>query len=161
MTQSASLYQSVILEHSRSPRGAQALEDATHRAEGFNPICGDKILVTVKATDNKILEVGFTAQCCALCRASASVLVDTLRSRTVVDAQNIARQFEAMLTGGGWSFGGDAEAFAAMRDFPARAKCVLLPWKTVLASLSAPRVVYGALQSNSPAVTTEMSGGEG
>ncbi len=159
MSQANVLYQSVILDHNRAPRGARALTDATHKAEGFNPICGDRILMTVKTDDNKLSDLGFNSQSCALCRASASVLVDTLKAKTVDEAKNITRQFEGMMSGGGWRLGGDAEAFLAMRDFPARAKCVLLPWKTLTAALSVSSVEAESKSGKVPTVTTEQSEG--
>ena len=159
MSQANVLYQSVILDHNRAPRGAKALPDATHIAEGFNPICGDRILITVKADEDTLYDLGFNAQSCALCRASASVLVATLKTRTFGEAKSIVRQFEAMLSGGGWSLGGDAEAFIAMKDFPARAKCVLLPWKTLMAAVSASTVNPESKLGNVPTVTTELSEG--
>lgn len=159
MSQANVLYQTVILDHNRAPRGAQPLLDATHRAEGFNPICGDRILITLKTAEDKLSDLGFNAQSCALCRASASVLVGTLKTKTLGEAKSIIRQFEAMLSGGSWSLGGDAEAFIAMKDFPARAKCVLLPWKTVMAAFSVSSSDPESKLGNVPTVTTELSEG--
>jgi nitrogen fixation NifU-like protein len=159
VSQANVLYQSVILDHNRAPRGAQPLLDATHRAEGFNPICGDRILITIRAGEDKFFDLGFNAQSCALCRASASVLVETLKTKTLDEAKSIIGQFEAMLSGGSWSWGGDAEAFTAMKDFPARAKCVLLPWKTVMAAFSASSVDPVSRLCDVPTVTTEPSEG--
>lgn len=159
MSQPNPIYQSVILDHNRAPRGAQLLKDATHRAEGFNPICGDRILITARVGDGNVIDLGFNVQSCALCRASASVLVETLKTKSVDDAKMIAKQFETMLSGGGWGFGGDAQAFSAMRDFPARTKCVLLPWKTVMMALSISSGDSGSQLTDLPTVTTEQSEG--
>lgn len=153
MSDAMQLYQNIIMEHNRAPRGALRLNDPTHESEGFNPICGDRITVTIKERDHTLEKVAVLAESCALCRASASVLVDTLEGQEVERARIICQAFETMLTGGHWEFGGSAVAFAVVREFPARAKCVLLPWKTFRAALDNHKVA-----SNSGrilAVTTE------
>lgn len=141
MSQSAiELYQSVVLEHNRAPRGYGELSGATHSAEGFNPICGDKVTVQVTITSNVVSDVMFTAQCCALCRASASVMASIIPKNSVEAAKSLVSVFEGLLRGESATasklLDSDAKAFFAIKEFPARAKCVLLPWRTLHASLS-------------------------
>lgn len=151
MTKSAAeLYQSVILDHNRDPRGYGDVAGATHTADGFNPICGDKVTVTILVDTHNISDVGFTAQSCALCRASASVLMGSMRSMAVDDALVFINKFEDMISGRGDAVSGDAAAFAAIRDYPARAKCVSLPWKTFLSALT------NSESGRVPAVSTEV-----
>jgi nitrogen fixation NifU-like protein len=138
------LYQATILEHNRNPRGYGDLLTATHRAEGFNPICGDKITVSVLVSGSLISDVRFTAQSCALCRASASVLVDSLKALSLQSAEIFLSSFENMIQGRGEPVAGAANAFAAIKDYPARAKCVILPWRTFSSALK-----------NQSSVTTE------
>jgi nitrogen fixation protein NifU and related proteins len=131
----SAIYQSVILNHNRSPKGYGLVPLATHKADGFNPICGDKVTVTAIIVNEKFVNLGFTAQSCALCRASASVMVDTLANATLCMAEEFVSQFENMLRGKAAAVTGDAAAFEAIRDYPARAKCVLLPWRTLTEAL--------------------------
>ena len=141
MSQSAlQLYQSVVLEHNRSPRGYGDVPGATAFAEGFNPICGDRVKVQLMTGDGKLTKVGFTAQCCALCQASASVMVEVVSNQSVSDALAAAKSFEPFIQNPSDQSSilskSPAQAFQAIREFPARAKCVLLPWRTLLSALS-------------------------
>ena len=153
MSDAMQLYQAVILDHSRAPRGQGGLTDPTHESEGFNAICGDKVTVTVKQQNGKILKLGFVAQSCALCQASASVLVETLEGQDIDRANMLVKAFEVMLKSGQWDFGGSAAAFAVMREFPARTKCVLLPWKTFQDAIENPE--FGGARSKTFVATTE------
>jgi len=160
MTSVTDLYQAVILDHNRAPRGEGVVGDATNCAEGFNPICGDRINLTIKLNDAQITNVGFTAQSCALCRASASVLAQTIHATSLEQAIEMGHAFQAMLTGGEWNYGGDAAVFAAIKRYPARAKCVALPWRTLVTALTSGRVIDSSLDRNSathPVVSTEDS----
>lgn len=131
----SAIYQSVILNHNRSPKGYGLVPLATHGADGFNPICGDKVTVTAIVVKEKFVNLGFTAQSCALCRASASVMVDALADSTLSKAKEIVSQFENMIRGKPSGITGDAAAFESIREYPARAKCVLLPWRTLTEAL--------------------------
>jgi nitrogen fixation protein NifU and related proteins len=141
MSDAMQLYQSIVLEHNRSPRGLGRLESPTHEADGFNPICGDRITLTINERNNTIEKVGFLAESCALCRASASVLVGTVEGLNVERAKERSRSFASMLAGGRWELDGDARVFSVVQEFPARAKCVLLPWKTFQAAMEKPLLV--------------------
>jgi nitrogen fixation NifU-like protein len=141
----AELYQSTVLEHNRSPRGYGDLLGATHSAEGFNPICGDRIKIQVLLDHAIVRETKFTAQSCALCRASASVMMEMMRGQSVAAALGLGRSLEDYIKGDCAPTAGlaasPAAAFFAIKDFPARAKCVLLPWRTFLSSLTDQSVV--------------------
>jgi SUF system NifU family Fe-S assembly protein len=112
MSDAMQLYQSIVLDHNRSPRGLGRLMSPTHEADGFNPICGDRVTLTINARNNTIEKVGFLAESCALCRASASVLVDTIEGLNVERANELSRSFASMLSGGRWELGGDAAVFS-------------------------------------------------
>jgi nitrogen fixation NifU-like protein len=130
------LYQAVILEHNRNPRSYGEIAGATHQAEGFNPICGDRVTIMAVVKEASLANVGFTAQSCALCRASASVLMASVAGKTLTEVTNLSRDFLSMVTVGGAMVTGEAAAFAAIKDYPARAKCVMLAWKTIGEALS-------------------------
>ena len=137
---SADLYQSTVLDHNRSPRGHGDLPGASHSAEGFNPICGDRIKIQVLVQNDIIRDAKFTAQCCALCRASASVMMEGVHGLTVAKATGMTLAFESCIKGFGEPTAElsstSAVAFFAIRSFPARAKCVLLPWRTFMSALT-------------------------
>jgi nitrogen fixation NifU-like protein len=140
------LYQSVILDHNRNPRGYGDLAGATHQAEGFNPICGDRVQIQIEALSGEIRDIRFTAQCCALCRASSSVLVELMTGRSVDIATALVGSFEGMIQGDAASpiedlKASSAQAFFATKDFPARAKCVLLPWRTFMSALAGEKTI--------------------
>lgn len=148
------LYQSVIMKHSRSPLGATPIENPTHVAEGFNPICGDRISLGIYVENSKISKIGFVAQCCALCRASASVMAGALEASDLTKAHELIVQFERMLAGDSFILSGDAAAFECVKEYPARSKCVLLPWKTMSATIANPRL-NSAAKVACPVVSTE------
>ena len=136
MTKSATeLYQEVVLAHNRDPRGYGELLEASRQGEGFNPICGDQINVQIIMSDETIERVGFTARCCALCRASASVMTTVMSGLSMEAAEEKFKDFEIRIQGRGARLDGDAAAFAAIAQYPARAKCVILPWKTFFSAL--------------------------
>ncbi len=141
MNQAASeLYQSTVLDHNRSPRGYGELSGTTHSAEGFNPICGDRVKIQVIVGQGAIKEIKFTAQCCALCRASASVLTEVMGGQPLSFAKSLSLSFQSFIQGDAQPAAdlakSAASAFFAIKDYPARAKCVLLPWHTLSSSLT-------------------------
>ena len=153
MSRASEMYQTVVLAHSRSPRGEGQLAKATHQAEGYNPICGDRIKMMALVEDSGVKKVSFNAQSCALCRASASVLVSTLETIEISLAKTKAEEFMHMVLGSGPDLGGDAGAFAAIKNYPARAKCVLLPWRTFVSVLDQP---LEGVSKNHAVVSTEL-----
>lgn len=158
MSHALQLYQSVILEHSRTPRGVGRVPNPTHFGEGFNPICGDRIVVTIQVVNELISKICFEAQSCALCQASASVLVETLEGKSFGLASAMLRDFEALITEGRWEYGGAAAIFGVVRDFPARAKCVSLPWKACRDALEESRFDAGF---NAESAAVDKVRGEG
>lgn len=130
------LYQKAVLDHNRSPRHYGTMDFATHRARGRNPICGDEVFLFLNVQDGRLSQVQFTAQSCALCRASASMMCEDLSGLKLDAIHTKVNLFRAMLTGAGELVAGESSCLAVTKDFPARAKCVLLPWQTFVGALS-------------------------
>jgi nitrogen fixation NifU-like protein len=140
----ADLYQELILDHNARPRNFGPLPGATHQAEGYNPVCGDQFTVHLAITDDVITKVMFEGKGCAISKASASLMTDNLRGKTLGDAQKLFGAFHALLAG---DEGGDAEAqgslgkllaFSGVRAFPMRVKCATLAWHTLQAAFKNP-----------------------
>jgi nitrogen fixation NifU-like protein len=139
---SKQLYQEVILDHNKKPRNYGKLEDATHRSEGLNPLCGDHIWVSLKVAGDKIDAVAFEGQSCAICKASASMMTGAVKGKTVADAEQLVEHFRAMATGRedletSSRYLGRLTVFAGVKDLPARVKCAILPWHTLHAAFQA------------------------
>lgn len=158
MSHALKLYQSMILEHSRAPRGVGRVPNPTHSGEGFNPICGDRVLVTIQGVEGLISKICVEAQSCALCQASASVLVETLEGKSFGIASAMVRAFDDLIAEGRWEYGGPAAIFGVVRDFPARAKCVSLPWKACRDALKESRFKVGF---NAESAVVDKVRGEG
>lgn len=135
------LYQQVILDHHNRPRNFGDLADADHRAEGYNPLCGDRIHVELKlAEDGTIERAAFTGSGCAICTASASMMTDSLRGKTPEEAVRMFQGFHDLVTGEAGPADPDSAlgklvVFAGVREFPIRVKCATLPWHTFRAAL--------------------------
>ena len=132
------LYQEIILEHSRQPKNAGVLEDPTAEAEGNNPLCGDRITVYVKLDGDRIEDARFDARGCAISVASASMMTESLKEKTLDEAEEAFRRFNTQMTGKeAPELAEDDELSALMgvRDFPTRVKCATLPWHTLRAAL--------------------------
>ncbi|MBM3393493.1 MAG: SUF system NifU family Fe-S cluster assembly protein [Betaproteobacteria bacterium] len=139
---SKQLYQEVILDHNKRPRNYGNLSDASHRAEGFNPLCGDHIWVSLKIQGDTVEAVHFEGDGCAICKASASMMTTTVKGKTADDAEQLVREFRDMATGKldtakDPNHLGRLSVFAGVRDLPSRVKCAILPWHTLHAALSA------------------------
>ena len=139
MPELGELYQEILLEHNSRPRNFRKLEDSTATAEGFNPLCGDKISLYLKVEDGTVTDVGFQGSGCAISRASASMLTQSIKGQTVARAQEIFRAFHAMLTEPGTELDydtlGDLETLSGVIEFPTRIKCAVLAWHTMLSAL--------------------------
>ena len=139
MSDLGELYQEILLEHNSRPRNFRKLEDPTATAEGFNPLCGDKISLYLKVEDGTVTDVGFQGSGCAISRASASMLTQSIKGQTVTRAQEIFSAFHAMLTEPGtepdYDTLGDLETLAGVIEFPTRIKCAVLAWHTMLSAL--------------------------
>jgi nitrogen fixation NifU-like protein len=132
------LYQEVILEHSKAPRNYKALPEAKHKAEGYNPLCGDRFTVYLEMDGDKIREIGFQGAGCAISKASASMMTQSVKGKTKEEAEKIFHRFHDLVTGHG--HGDEAElgklaVFSGVSEFPARVKCASLAWHTLEAAL--------------------------
>jgi len=127
------LYQEVIYDHNRSPRNFHKMDDADRVAEGHNPLCGDQLTLYVRLKDGLIDEVSFVGHGCAISTASASLMTEAVKGRTVDEVESLFRDFHALLTGvppEGRDFG-KLEVLAGVREFPVRVKCATLAWHTL------------------------------
>ena len=141
MTDPKALYQEVILDHNRKPRNYGALADANHRADGHNPLCGDRITMTLRVDDGRVGAIAFAGESCAICKASASMLTTTVKGKTRDEAETLIREFREMATGQLDTAQtphhlGRLTVFAGVRDLPTRVKCAILPWHTLHAALN-------------------------
>lgn len=131
------LYQEVILDHSKRPRNFRALADSNRHAEGYNPLCGDRITVYVKLDGDRIVDIGFQGSGCAISTASASLLTETLKGKSRAEADELFAKFHDLVTGqgnGGVSLGKLA-VFSGVSEFPVRVKCATLAWHTLKSAL--------------------------
>jgi nitrogen fixation NifU-like protein len=136
---SKQLYQEVILDHNRKPRNWGKLAEATHHAEGLNPLCGDHLWVTLKVADGKVEQVGFEGQSCAICKASASMMSTNVKGKPIEEVEQLITEFRAMATGKldaarQPNHLGRLVVFAGVKDLPSRVKCAILPWHTLHAA---------------------------
>ena len=131
------LYQQVILDHSRKPRHFHVLPEANRTAEGNNPLCGDRYTVFLKLEDGIIRDISFQGAGCAISKASASMMADELKGKTVAAARDYFSQYQNMVTTGkvDEEAMGKLCAFAGVHHFPMRVKCAILPWHAMLAGL--------------------------
>jgi nitrogen fixation protein NifU and related proteins len=136
------LYQSVILDHNRTPRNFHKLDDATAHAEGRNPLCGDMFDVWLKVAGGRIIDVAFLGQGCAISKASASMMTQAVKGKTVQEVRELFEQFHALVTvgdsgGGGTALPAKLEVFKGVRAFPIRVKCATLSWHAMKQALDA------------------------
>ena len=136
MSELRELYQEVILEHSKKPKNFRAIEGANHKAEGFNPLCGDHFTVYVDVKDGAINDIGFQGSGCAISKASASMMTQMLKGKTETEADGIFNKFHDLVTGhGSGDELGKLAVFSGVSQFPVRVKCATLAWHTLHASL--------------------------
>jgi nitrogen fixation NifU-like protein len=133
------LYQAIILDHNKRPRHYGKPADATHRAEGFNPLCGDHLTVYLNIEDGRIAAIHFEAASCAICKASASIMTGALLGKQVTAAGDLTEFLYRMLHSETEVVSpdevGELAALAGVRKYPARIKCASLPWHTYEAAL--------------------------
>lgn len=131
------LYQETILEHSRKPRNFGELPSASHKAEGYNPLCGDHYTIFVNVKNGAIDEIRFNGAGCAISKASASMMTQTLKGKTESEAEEIFSRFHDLVTGSqnGADNLGKLAAFAGVSEFPLRVKCATLAWHAMRAAL--------------------------
>ena len=135
------LYQDVILDHSKNPRNFGHAEDANHHADGNNPLCGDKVTVYLKVDDDIIQDVTFEARGCAISVASASMMTELVKGKTVGEARAVFEQFRDLVTRKDPPTDDDLASIdklavlTGVREFPMRVKCATLPWHTMTAAI--------------------------
>lgn len=141
------LYQEVILDHTKRPRNLREIAGADRKAEGHNPLCGDRATVYLKLGGDVIEDVSFVGRGCSISTASASMMTEALRGKSRAEAERLFQKFHALVTGGaaGDPELGKLEVFAGVSEFPVRVKCASLPWHTF----------HSALEGTAAEVSTE------
>ncbi len=132
------LYQQLIFDHYKRPRNCHALDGASHEAEGYNPLCGDKVKVYLDVDQGVIRDVAFEGGGCAIATASASLMTEMLKGKRIEEVERLFEEFHRMVTEGRSpepSRLGKLEVLAGVREFPARVKCATLAWHTLNAAL--------------------------
>ena len=133
------LYRDIIVDHNRNPRNFRAIDDADRRADGFNPLCGDKLTVYVKLDGDRIADVSFNGSGCAISVASASLLTESVKGKSVPEAERLFETMHRLLTREDADIDvpalGKLGALSGVRAFPARVKCASLCWHTLDAAL--------------------------
>lgn len=138
MSELSDLYQEVILDHSRKPHNYHTMPDASRHAEGYNPLCGDQVTVYLKLEGDRIVDVSFQGNGCAISKSSASVMTDLVKGKTKEETQELFERFRHLVT--------DANApkpeetdklavFSGVAEFPTRVKCAVLAWHTLRSAL--------------------------
>jgi len=141
------LYQDVIIDHSRSPRNFGELEGASHRVEGFNPLCGDQVTLYLRMNGDQVADAHFTGTGCAISIASASLLTEAIRGKSRKEALQIFSEFRSAMLGecAMCEKAGSLIALEGVKEYPMRIKCATLPW----------HALHSALTSEQAKVTTE------
>ena len=131
------LYQETILDHSKRPRNCHPMQDATRQAEGYNPLCGDKLKLYLKMDGDIVADVSFVGSGCAISTASASLMTESLKGKTREEALKLLDKFHELLTTdvAVTKDLGKLVVFCGVRDYPARVKCATLAWHTLRAAL--------------------------
>jgi nitrogen fixation protein NifU and related proteins len=138
------LYQEVIVDHYKRPRNFHKLEHPNRQADGYNPLCGDRISVFLQVENGIVKEIGFTGAGCALSTASASMMTESLKGRTETEAKTIFDRFNDLLTthcdpAPDLSILGMLAVFSGVREYPVRVRCATLAWQTLRAALEGSR----------------------
>jgi nitrogen fixation NifU-like protein len=130
------LYQQVILDHSKKPRNFGKLASANRTAQGHNPLCGDNYTLYLLMDGETVKDISFQGSGCAISKASASILTDTLKGKTKAEVKTLFDKIHDMVTTGKSSDGlGKLAVFAGVHKFPARVKCAILPWHAAIAAV--------------------------
>jgi nitrogen fixation protein NifU and related proteins len=139
MSELSDLYQEVILDHNRRPRNFRTIEDASRRQEGYNPLCGDRLTLYVTLDGDRIADVAFQGSGCAISKASASLMTETLKGKTVAEARALFEKFHDMVTSSPDTEAADLgklSVLSGVREYPTRVKCASLAWHTLKAAVS-------------------------
>ena len=152
MSNLEALYQEVILDHNRKPRNFREMENADRRIEGKNPLCGDEITLWVKLDGDKVADISFKGQGCAVSKSSASLMTSTVKGKTVAETRQLFERFHDMITGkladGEREKMGSLAALGGVSRFPIRVKCASLAW----------HALRSALEGGGDEVSTEREG---
>ena len=134
------LYQETILDHSKRPRNHHVMADANRRAEGYNPLCGDKLRLYLKVENDVVQDASFEGSGCAISTASASLMTESLKGKTREEALKLLDKFHDLLTTDATAAKdlGKLVVFCGVRDYPARVKCATLAWHTLRSALTNP-----------------------
>ncbi|MBA2494961.1 MAG: SUF system NifU family Fe-S cluster assembly protein [Acidobacteria bacterium] len=140
MSEINELYQEVILDHNKNPRNFREIENANRKADGNNPLCGDELKVFLELEDEKVKDVSFVGSGCAISKASASMMTQVVKGKTLTEAETLFDEFHRMVLGEmdeerEENHLGKLKIFAGVREFPARVKCASLSWHTMHAAL--------------------------
>jgi nitrogen fixation protein NifU and related proteins len=140
MAELRDLYQEVILEHSKAPRNFKKLANANHHAEGFNPLCGDRFTVYLDLEGDTVRDIAFEGSGCAISKASASMMTQSVKGKTIAEAERIFENFHKFVTTQDHEEEDSAQlgklaVFSGVAEFPARVKCATLAWHTLQAAL--------------------------
>ena len=140
MTDLRELYQELILDHNRRPKNRRAIAGANHRAEGYNPLCGDRVTVYLSVKDDCIVDASFEGSGCAISTASASLMTEAVTGKTLAEAKELFSRFHGLVTGEeGYADDidslGKLAVFSGVSQYPARVKCATLVWHTVKAAM--------------------------
>jgi nitrogen fixation NifU-like protein len=133
------LYQEVILDHNRRPHNFRVIEPASAKQEGYNPLCGDRLTLYLTLAGDVIKDVAFQGSGCAISKASASLMTDALKGKSIGEARALFDQFHAMITSNPETPAADLgklSVFAGVREFPTRVKCASLAWHTMKAAVA-------------------------
>jgi nitrogen fixation NifU-like protein len=138
MSELSDLYQEMILDHSRHPHNFGRLDPADRQAKGHNPLCGDQVTVYLKMEGDRISDVRFQGNGCAISKSSASVMTDAVKGKSSTEALQLFDRFHRLVTSG--EEAGDAgekwSVFGGVSEFPARVKCAILAWHTLRSALT-------------------------
>jgi nitrogen fixation NifU-like protein len=137
------LYQQLILDHNKSPRNRRRIEHPSQTSEGYNPLCGDRITLDLLIDGDTIVDIAFEGAGCAISTAAASLMTQTLKGRSIREAEALFEKYHRLVAEDGAASGADEGepklgklmAFAGVRKYPARVKCATLAWHTLKAAL--------------------------
>ena len=140
MSDLSELYQEIVLDHNSRPRNFRKVDHADRVSEGYNPICGDRVTLSIALEGDRIKDIGFEGTGCAISRASTSMMTEAVKGKRLDEVRHLFEMFHHQVTGDDDSAVdpdelGDLEAFAGIRDYPSRVKCVSLSWHTLRSAL--------------------------
>jgi nitrogen fixation NifU-like protein len=134
------LYQEIVMDHNRRPRNYGSLKEPTSSTDGYNPLCGDEVTVFLRLEDDKVTEISFESEGCAISRSSASMMTEEIKGKSVVDAVKVFEAFRSLLTQDQLDdqqteILGDLEVLRGVSNYPARIKCATLSWHALRVGL--------------------------